>query len=275
MGCAAVPKYDAFGREIGEDTLSGLGGGSSVERPTPEAEPAPEREPVVREAPPERVEPPEPQRMTFSVPEGAPVTVMPGRRRRSSGLGCLVGLVVAGAIVVGPVIGIVGLVGSADNVIDGVTDGLELPEELLPPPTGVGGDSMIARSNLAGALEQVRDEGYTRATGIDVRPGRVTFTVVEGGRERDVEIAPDASLVTGATSPANTAFGTLRLAAVDPAAPARLVRGAARRYPVKPSGIDYVLARPEAGGDHHWRAYFKRGIYVEGDAAGRVIRRFD
>jgi hypothetical protein len=79
----------------------------------------------------------------------------------------------------------------------------------------------------------------------------------------------------GTPSPANTAAATFGLAAVDPAAPALLVRGAARRYRVKPKGINYVLAGPETGGGHHWRAYFKNGVYVEGDAAGRVIRRFD
>ena len=44
-----------------------------------------------------------------------------------------------------------------------------------------------------------------------------------------------------------------------------------------PEGIDYVIAGPEILGSasHEWRAYFKNGIYVEGDAKGRVVRRFD
>jgi hypothetical protein len=268
-----VPEYDAFGREIGENTLAGLGGESA----------APRREPVAHEAPAPRVEPPpeetEPERMTFSVPKGAPITVIPGRRR-TSGLGCLVGVAILGAIVVGPVIGLVGFVGSATDVIEDVTDSLDpdalpLPEELLPPAVGVTGDSMIARDNLAGALDEVRDEEHTRASAIDVRPDRVTFTVVRNGRQRDLEIRRRGNLERSAPSAENRAAGTIGLAAVDPAAPARLVRAAARRYRVRPRAIDYVLAGPEPGGGHHWRAYFKSGVYVEGDAAGRVIRRFD
>jgi hypothetical protein len=275
-----VPKYDAFGREIGENTLAGLGGDSSAAQPAPRAEPevAPQREAVTREP---AAEPrPEPERVTFSVPEGAPITVVPGRRRRSSGLGCLIGVVILGAIIAGPVIGIVSFVGSATDVLDDITDAvdpetLELPEGILPPPVGVTGDSMIARDKFAAALDEVRGAGYARATGIDLRPDRVTFTVVRNGRQRDLRIGYESEMERGTPSPANTAAATFGLAAVDPAAPALLVRGAARRYRVKPKGINYVLAGPETGGGHHWRAYFKNGVYVEGDAAGRVIRRFD
>jgi hypothetical protein len=281
---SAVPEYDAFGREIGENTLAGLGGDSNAAR-APRAEPAPPAEeegwsepPAAHAEPATRTQPERPP-MTLSVPEGAPVTVMPGvPKRRGRGLGCLVGLVIAAAIAAGPVIGIVALVGTASDAIDDVTDAidpdaLELPDAVAPP-TGITGDSMIAPDNLARGLDEVRGEGFTRATGIDARPDRLTVTVVKGGRERNIVISAEGGVERGEASPANTAFGTFTLKALDPAAPARLVRGAAKRYRVKSKGIDYVLAGPEPDG-HHWRAYFKSGIYVEGDAKGRVIRRFD
>jgi hypothetical protein len=279
---AAVPEYDAFGREIGENTLAGLGGDPNAAR-APRAEPAPApadgwTEPATRPEPATRTEPERPQ-VTFSVPEGAPVTVMPGvGRRRGKGLGCLVALLIAGAVVAGPVIGLVAFVDSATDAIDDVTDTidpdvLELPDGVVPP-TGIAGDSMIAADNLARGLREVRGEGFTRATGIDARPDRLTVTVVKGGRMRDIVVSSEGGVERGEPSRANVAFGTFSLAAVDPAAPARLVRGAAKRYRVKAKGINYVLAGPEPGG-HQWRAYFKSGIYVEGDASGRVIRRFD
>jgi hypothetical protein len=274
-----VPEYDAFGREIGENTLAGLGGDSTV-RPAARAEPEvapPPPEPQAARAP--APEAPEAPQATFSVPEGAPVTAMPGaRKRRAGGLGCLVALVIAAAVIAGPVIAIVSFVDDATDAITDVTDAIDpdtLPEALLPPPVGITGDSMIAEDNFAPALKQVRDAGFTRATGIDLRPDRLTVTAVKGGRQRDVQVSDAGGLERGEPATANTAFGTFALSAVDPAAPARLVRGAAKRYRVKPKGINYVLAGPESGGGHHWRAYFKNGVYVEGDAAGRVIRRFD
>jgi hypothetical protein len=100
------------------------------------------------------------------------------------------------------------------------------------------------------------------------------MTAVLGDSEVDVRMSYEGAVSGGDTSPLNDASGTFAIADLDPAAPARLVRGAAKRYRVKATGIDYLLARPEPGG-HHWRAYFKSGIYVEGDAKGRVIRRFD
>jgi hypothetical protein len=284
---AAVPEYDAFGREIGENTLAGLGGDSNADAPRAEPSPA-ER----RTEPEARVEPadgwteraatqtePDRRQVTFSVPEGAPVTVMPGvAKRRGKGLGCLVALVVAGAIAAGPVIGIIAFVGSATDAIDDVTDAidpgvLELPDDVAPP-TGIAGDSMVAPDNLARGLREVRGEGFTRATGVDLRPDQLTVTVVKSGRQRDVIVSSGGGVERSEPSPANTAFGTFSVAALDPAAPARLVRGAAKRYRVKAKGINYVLASPEPDG-HHWRAYFKNGIYVEGDAKGRVMRRFD
>ena len=118
--------------------------------------------------------------------------------------------------------------------------------------------------------------GYTRVNRLDLRPDRLDAEVPKGRRVRRVQVRADGALDRGTATPAGVAGATLALSAVDPAAPARLVRGSAKRYRVRPGGINYLIASPESQpGDHHWRAYFKNGIYVEGDAKGRVIRRFD
>jgi hypothetical protein len=243
---AAVPEYDAFGREIGENTLSGLGG---------------------------------------DAPPAQPVTVMPGvRRRRAGGLGCLVSLLIAGAVVAGPIIAVVSIVGSASDVIDDVTDAidadaLDLPEvappDATPPTTGITGRSLIAKDNLAAGLREVEQAGFTRVSRIDLRPERLTVEVVKGGKQRALVISAEGGVVRGPATPANSATGSIALSALDPAAPGRLVRGAAKRYPVKEKGINYVIASRGFDGGHRWVAYFKNGVYVEGDDRGRVIRRIN
>jgi hypothetical protein len=278
-GMPAVPEYDAFGREIGENTLAGLGADSNPQPETAAAQPS-------RETPVARATAPEAPRMTSSVPEGAPATALPGvGKRRGAGLGCVVALVVAAAVIAGPVIGVIAIFGEAKDAIDDVTDAfdpgtIDLPDGPAvpgegPPPTGIAGDSLIAPSNFSHALSAMEQAAFTRATRIDLRPDRLTVTAVTGPDVRDVRITYTAAVEAGDPSPLNAASGTLALSALEPAAPARLVRGAAKRYPVKPKGINYVLTDPGPDGGHHWRAYFKNGVYVEGDAKGRVIRRFD
>ena len=116
-----MPKYDAFGREIGEDTLSGLGGEKAAE-PTPapaagwtEAQVAEAASsgagaaPAARPAPAPRQPKPAPA-PSFQIPD-APARVV--RVRRRSGLGCLIALVVLAAVVAGPIVALFSLVDDA------------------------------------------------------------------------------------------------------------------------------------------------------------------
>ena len=72
-GMPGVPKYDAFGREIGEDTLAGLGG-----TPRPSAEPADEgwHDTTVAPEPRDTPEAPEADRPVIAIgdppPQAAP-----------------------------------------------------------------------------------------------------------------------------------------------------------------------------------------------------------
>jgi len=283
---APVPEYDAFGREIGENTLSGLGGdGATAPAPAqPQAEPAPAAPPGgwTQQAPPPRAEP-EPSQVTFSVPEGAPVTVVPGgRRRRAGGLGCLVALLILGVVVAGPVIALVTFVGSASDVIDDVTDAIDESTPDLPDlpdapaaPTGIAGRSLIAEDNLAAALRRIEQDGFAKVERVTVWPERLGADTVKGGKGRSIEIRFDREVTRGDARPTTAPFGTIPLASIDPAAPTRLVRGSAERYRVKPKGINYLIVSPGFDGGQRWVAYFKNGVYVEGDAKGRVIRRID
>ncbi len=67
----------------------------------------------------------------------------------------------------------------------------------------------------------------------------------------------------------------LDLRDIDVRAPTRLVRRSAARFKVRPEGIGYLIASPDFTSPraHHWVAYFKNGVYVQGDATGKVERR--
>jgi hypothetical protein len=277
----AVPEYDAFGREIGEDTLAGLGGSESLSQPRPapaegwnEAQVAAAASFEPTPAPP--VATPEPAPATFQVP-AAPVV----RMRRRRGLGCLVGLIVLAAFAAGPLIAVVGIVGSVEDTFDGARDAIEglpdavpdipAPETPAEPPTGIAGRSMIAPGNFGRALARL--DGMGGVTLIRLSPDRVDAQLVKGARQRSAQVDFEGELTRSPATPGGAALSTIALSAIDRAAPARLVRGSAARYAVRPRGINYLVLMPWPGEGHRWIAYFKNGTYVQGDRNGRVVRR--
>jgi hypothetical protein len=290
-----VPKYDAFGREIGEDTLAGLG--ASEYKPAHEApadgwtdaqvaeaaaaEPEPEPEPFVAEPEPAGDESASHSDVRSSHAAAAPVFVAPTVRvRRRGGAGCLVALIVLAVIAAAPIVAIVSLVGGASDAIDEVTDAFDsLPEDVVVPeipetpeaPTGIGGESLVARANFAGALERLG--GMGGATLIRLAPERLDAQLVRRARPRSVQVDFQGAVTRGPATGGGAGLTTIALSAIDPGAPARLVRGSAARYKVRTRGINYLVMTPWPGEGHRWIAYFKNGVYVQGDRRGRVVRR--
>ena len=137
---------------------------------------------------------------------------------------------------------------------------------------------MIAPDNVAGAFKRLKGDGVKTVAQITIWPERLLADTVKGRRERDVQFNADGSVQRGDPSPANQALGTVRIADLDPKSPARLVRNSAKRFPVREQRINYVIAMNDVftgDGGHRWIAYFKNGIYVEGDERGRVVRRIN
>jgi hypothetical protein len=285
-----VPKYDAFGREIGEDTLAGLGGSEYAPRREStadgwtDAQVAEAREDAeAAPAAPDRAEPaqaalePAEAHRAFEPPAfGPPAKTV--RVGRPGGAGCLVALVVLALIAAAPIVAIVSIVGSAGDAIDEVTDALDsvpdVPEDLDPapaPPTGIAGASLIAPRNLESALERIR--GMGGATLIRLAPERLDAQLVRGARQRSVQVTFEGSVSRGPATPGGSGLAKVPLSAIDPGAPVRLVRGSAARYRVRPRGINYLVLMPFPGEGHRWIAYFKNGVYVQGDRNGRVVRR--
>lgn len=276
----AVPEYDAFGREIGENTLSGLGGGEATIRPEPAPEARAREDSVPTAAPADG--------WTEAPAPDAPVVTpaRPVRVRRMGGLGCLISLVILAAVVAGPVIAIVSLVGSASDTIDEVTGALDdiptidppdvpdAPEAPPPPPVGIAGRSMIAPANFAPVLKTLRGDGVPAIVQLRLSPDRADLETFRRGRTRNIAYRYDGTVDRGTRGRAFEALGSVPVRALDPRAPVRLVRRAAARFGMRERGINYLIASAQpTGGGHRWIAYFKNGVYVEGDERGRVVRR--
>jgi hypothetical protein len=283
---AGVPKYDAFGREIGEDTLTGLGG-------TPRHTQEPDGLPEGPAATAPREARAAPRDISCGAPPPEPATRGPlpaaprrgTRRVRGNAWGCLFALVFLAVILAGPVIALVSLVDGARDVFDEVTGqidelepdelGVTPPPDRAPAPTGITTGSMIAPENLEPVLRFLRDDGTRRITRLTLRPELVATDQLRGGRARSFEMTYDARVTRGEWERPNPTFGTVALADIDPRTPARLVRNAAKRFPVDTAQITHIIGGENVftGRGQRWIAYFANGIYVEGDARGRVIRK--
>jgi hypothetical protein len=254
-----VPKYDAFGREIGDDPLENLRETTNpVPAETPRVEVAAPAAEAETEAWSGAHEPePEPQQIVIAPPE----FVRP-RRRRGFPVILALGVIVAG----------IGL--AANSVVDEGKDLIdraipELPdvEPDAPPPVGLEPDSLIREDNFASALQTLADSGLGRPTSLRIAPDRIDAQLLEGDTLHIVQITPDGELREFASS--QGAGRPIAFKAIDPTAPQRLVRrGATAKTP--PRTINYLVVSP--GPPPTVGAYFKNGRIVIGDAHGRPQR---
>jgi hypothetical protein len=204
--------------------------------------------------------------------------------RRRSGVGCLVGLVILLAIVAVPIIAIVSVVGSAEDTFDDITGVFDSAPDVEPaipeapvapakPPSGLTGASMIAPANFGKALKRLEQTGPGRIMTIRLSPDRVDAELVKGSRQRNAVVNFEGELTRGTARRGVPAFATVAFSELDRSAPARLVRASAARFHVREKGINYLVLSSFPGEGHHWVAYFKNGVYVQGDRHGKVVRR--
>jgi hypothetical protein len=186
---------------------------------------------------------------------------------------------------VAPIVALVAIAGEAGDTIDEIRDAFDsapdveipqipepdAPAEAAAPPGGIAGRSMIAKGNFGKALGRL--DGMGRVAFIRLSPDRVDAQVVKGSRQRLAQVNFQGDLARSPASAANSSLATVAFSAIDRSAPARLVRGSAQRYRVRPKGINYLVMSPWPGEGHRWVAYFKNGVYVQGDRRGRVVRK--
>jgi hypothetical protein len=266
---AAVPKYDAFGREIGDDPLKSL-------RENTNAAPAEAARVEVSTREPE-IEPEVPEAGTTAwsgshEPQAAaePVFVPPQislrRRRRGFGL--------AGLLVLIAGLGAIGLV--ANSAVEEGQDIIDRFEATLPdadaepdapPPVGLEADSLIRENNFASAMQTLADSGLGRPTMLRIAPERIDAQLLDGNTMHIVQVTPDGELREFGTSQGTGE--AMAYKAIDTSAPERLVRrGSTAKSP--PRNINYLVMSP--GPPLFLGAYFKSGRIVIGDAHGKPQR---
>jgi hypothetical protein len=238
-----VPEYDAFGREIGDDPLQAF-------RTAPAA-PVPPK-PVVPEA----------------VVAAPPKEIVVPRRRARPRVRYVRWIIVLALLGVGlATVGSVGVQvgGDVKDFVD------EFPTESAPPAsevTGITGDSLIRRENFSRAMAALAGVGLGKPMTMRVAPDRIDATLIQGKRIHQIRITADNEL-SELASAAAASTRTIPYKAIDPTAPARLVKaGATAKVPA--SQIDYLVITP--GPPHSWAAYYKGGRIVIGDAHGHKQR---
>jgi hypothetical protein len=297
-----VPKYDAFGREIGEDTFSGLGSGAS-DSPAPEAEAVPMEAGSPLRAPEPQASPPPPQPQSFTAGPAQPQPQQPftaapqppqpqrpfvsiplrppRRRRRRRGLGIVV-LFVLFIFIAPLVIGAIAVFNTVDNATEAVRGGIKEGIRAIPTapapaaaPKGVAGRSLVRRDHFAAALRRLSGSEL-RLTHLRLAPERIDAQLLtRGGRLRTVQVQPGGALKRlGPDSGAGfDTSSTIPFSRLDPRAPQRLARRGAAKLRVPVSTLQYLVPTLFSG-KVTWAAYFKRGRYVLGDARGRYQRTY-
>src|SRR4051812_27451032 len=182
---------DPFGREQGEDPLAAVGWG-------PPAEPAP----AAAEAPVAQVH----------------------RRRSRSGLHITItvlALLVGGLAIAGVLVMMVDVGGRIGGAYD------EATPTAPPQPRGLDSASLMRPQNLRRALAQMRGDG--RVQSVKLSPSNLEVRLVNSRHRVVWNVPAHGDAQRASAAPYDDHNTTIRFAEIDPTAPARLTRAAARR----------------------------------------------
>ena len=241
---------DAFGREVGEDPLAGLGW-RTTQQPDPPAAHAPAPETITTVVEPQQ----------FSAPP------MPRYQRKRRRGGVFIVLIVLLSIVTAAAGGIFSLVQMTSDAVDGLEGAIReaVPTVAAPPPTGTEQGSLLRAGALKDALAKLPPGDIVL---IRVAPERIDAQVSNGSEMQLVQVRSDGG-VTTVTSPVSSPGQAVK---VNPAAPGRIARTAARRAGRDQSDVSYlVLTR--FGPRAEWQLFFDDGLHFSASASGRKVRR--
>jgi hypothetical protein len=261
---------DAFGREVDEDSLASMGwkpsGGSAVTpgdplvvasafdageatAPFTRAKPRPPEPVPVSAAEPA---PPKPPAPTFTRPR-AP-------RRRGPSLARLIFLIAFVGVLA---IGVTSVVRVGGNAVDSLRDKIKEiePEAVAPSPTAP--ESLLRSAPLRDALTKL-PPGKLVFVRIDANS--IDAQVIRAGKRHTVHMSttgPNAEV----TTPAGVDQSGFKL---NPAAPLRAARTAARRAGLSVNDLDYIV-----GTEQGWTLFFKdAGPRYRASLSGRKVTKF-
>jgi hypothetical protein len=252
---------DPFGREHDEDSLAGMGWRLPAEGTPATAEAGPAA----------AVETPEPDPDPASPVD--PRAWVPARRRRrftgwrAARLVVRLAIVVAVGVAIASVLVRVG--GSIDDAIDPAQP-FQVDPESAPPPVGLDRESYLRPENLRTALARLRGEG--RVQSVRVAPDRITARLVNTKRRVvwNFRAGQEPRRVVGA--PYYDFDTTIALSQIDPNAPARLARAAAKRAHRSVDDVDFLFIQRNVG-RARWVLYFKDREHYTADRHGRHVER--
>jgi hypothetical protein len=188
----------------------------------------------------------------------------------------LVALLIVAGITAAVIVGIGGKESSSS--VGGISVGsrIELPTGATAPQSGHAqppSRSLIDPTAVAGALRKLRGHGRLRL--LRVASDRIDAQLITGaGALRNMQVTADGAVRDlGAAGSGLGGLPTIPFSQVDPAAPERIVRTAARRAGRKPSRVDYLVWLMLSNGQS-WNVYFKPdGLHFSADRHGTGLRR--
>jgi hypothetical protein len=140
-------------------------------------------------------------------------------------------------------------------------------------PAGLEAGSLIRSGELRRALAELRSKQLGRVQILRLAPERIDAGLLSSnGRLQSVQLRHDGEFQEFSSTPGLGHLEAIPWARLNPAAPARLVRQAARRLNRPVDRIDYLVPSLIQG-QVIWGAYFKGGQIFQGDARGRLFRR--
>jgi hypothetical protein len=143
------------------------------------------------------------------------------------------------------------------------------------PPVGLGPRSLARKAEFAAVLSKLRTSEL-RLTYLRLAPERIDAQLLtRGGRLRSVQAKPGGALERFGpdSGPGFDSSSTIPFARLQPGAPQRLARRGAAKLGVPVARLQYLVPSVD-GSTLTWAAYFPRGRYVLGDAAGRYQRSY-
>ncbi len=149
----------------------------------------------------------------------------------------------------------------------------EQPAAPVKPPTGLQPGSLLRRANFIVALRRLRAEAKGRPRNVRVEALRVDIQVVlQDGRLRSAQATWDGEVRVFSTTP--TPIGGLEGFAwsqIDRSAPQRLVRSATGRAKKPASAFNYAVML-DIGGPR-WSAFLKTGEAFTATGSGKIERQ--